>query len=121
MKIFFGKNNKKAFMPANTKRALLFDLLDHVDISKFGAKGDYFKSLQSIWSNKKMSKTKRGLYSLDLVFDDLLTIDNFVKTISTLAVFAAVTVHSAPLLTRWTTVARKPRLTASNKVSLRNP
>ena len=79
MKIFFGKNNKKAFMPANTKRALLFDLLDHVDISKFGAKGDYFKSLQSIWSKKKMSKAKRGLYSLDLVFDDLLTIDNFVK------------------------------------------
>ena len=40
MKIFFTKNNKKAFMPATTKRALLFDLLDHMEVSKFVAKGD---------------------------------------------------------------------------------
>ena len=79
MKIFFTKNNKKAFMPATTKRALLFDLLNYMEVSKFAAKGDDLRSLESIWSKKKLWKGKRGLYPLNLVFDDLLTIDSFIQ------------------------------------------
>ena len=78
MKLFFTKNNKKAFMPATTKRALLFDLLDHMEVSKFAAKGDDLQLLESFWSKKKLSKGKRGLYPLNLVFDNLLTIDSFI-------------------------------------------
>ena len=66
-------------MPANTKRSLLFDLLDNIDISKLGARGNDHQALQNIWIKKQMSKAKRGLYPLNLVFDDLLTIDNFLK------------------------------------------
>ena len=79
MRLFFSKNNKKSFMPKNTKISLLFDLLDNMDIAKFGARGHNFQDLQMIWSKKKMSKAKQSLYSLNLVFDDLLTINNFLK------------------------------------------
>ena len=48
MILFFAKNNKKSFMPGNTKRLLLFDLIDHMDIAKFGARGNDFQALQKI-------------------------------------------------------------------------
>ena len=66
-------------MPAHIKRSLLFDLLENMDISKFGAKGDDLKALQTLWEKKNRLKGKRGMYPLNLVFNNLLTINTFIE------------------------------------------
>ena len=64
-------------MPANTKRLLLFDILDNIDVQKLGAKGEKSEKLNKNWEKKKLSKAKRNLHQLNLIFDNLLVNNRF--------------------------------------------